>query len=481
MDMLTVVIVDDEQAARAALRAMDWDSYGYRLVGEAENAKAAFELIEQCRPDLVLADVVMPGMSGLQMVSELRQRYPEMRIVLLSMHREFDYVIEALRQGAQDYLLKGVMGQAEFFEKLDEVCKETRMQRSAPEAAQRASIQLDQYLRGETDAVPEMSLPAYAAALRIQWREPTSTLFQQFIEMRVLRALDARIYTASLSRRAYFLLFRQPPDSDALEAQLRALEEDERAPICISIALLGWHDTFEALREGARTAQSVLDGRFYAPERHVFETERYDAQMTTGQAHQLLDLLRAQEARGEALEPLTQSLRAECLSRHTAPDSLKNHLINWQSELERRASRPNPEVKRTVLGAISLEEALHTLETYMRAVHLETAMGGRIEVRRTLSYIQDHLDEDFSVETLARRVHFSTNHFSMLFKKQMGISLREYIVRVRMERAAELLSSSNLKVYEVARKVGMPNTNYFKQAFVKHYHVTPSAFREGSG
>lgn len=478
--MLTVVIVDDEQAARASLRAMDWESYGYRLVGEAENAKAAFEVIDQYRPDVVLADVVMPGMSGLTMVGELRQRYPQMRLVLLSMHREFDYVVEALRLGAQDYLLKGVLSPAAFFEKLDQICLEYRAQKNAPETLRRAGMQLDQFLRGGADSVEGLALPGYAAALRIQWRESPSALFQQFIEMRVIKAFEGCVYSAPFSRQDYLLLFGDLTEKDGLETQLTALEEKENAPIHLTLALLGRFETFETLRAGVRAAQAVLGGRFYTPERHVFEDVYYDEQMTAEQAHLLLDALRAQEAHGEPLASLLPMLNAACMERRISPDALKNHLINWQSELERRAARPNPEVKRAILSTLSLEDALRTLETYIRALRLENAMGGRIEVRRTMQYIQSHLDEDFSVETLARRVHFSPNHFSMIFKKEMGISLREYIVKTRMERAADLLTTTNMKVYEVARGVGMPNTNYFKQAFVKYYHVTPSAFREGS-
>lgn len=481
MDMLNVIIVDDEQAARATLRALCWESYGCRLVGEAENAQAAFEAIERHRPDLALIDVVMPGMSGLDMIAELRERYPGMLIVLLSMHREFDYVIEAMRLGAQDYLLKGVLGSSEFFGKLDQICARFRAEKNAPEIAFQTSIQMNEYLAGKTDAIPNLFLPAFAATLRIRWHEPPSALFQQFMEMRILKALDTLVYTAALSPGEYFLLAHAEPDRDTLEAQLNALEENESAEIYISLALLGWHDSHATLREKVYAAPAVLDGRFYAPDFHLFQDARFDAQMTAEQAHTLLDMLRAQEAKGEPLQPLQKPIQELCISYRISPDSLKNHLINWQSELDRRVSRPNPEVKRAILNAVSLEDAFHTLETYIRAMRLEAAMGGRIEIRRTQQYIQEHLDEDFSMETLARRVHFSTNHFSMLFKKHIGISLREYIVRARMERAAELLSSSNMKVYEVARSVGMPNVNYFKLAFVKHYHITPSAFREGSG
>ena len=479
--MLSVVIVDDEQAARAALRAMDWESYGYRLIGEAENARNAFAAIERHRPDLVLLDVVMPGMSGLDMVGALRRQYPGMLIVLLSMHREFDYVIEAMRLGAQDYLLKGALGPAEFFGKLDQVCARLRNEQNTPEAVRQTSIRMSQYMDGESDIAPDLRLPAYAVVLRVRWHEQPSALFRQFMESRALKALTTAVYTAALVSGDYFLLLSDVPDPEAMEARFKTMEEDENVPISISIAPLGWHETHETLREKLRAAPSALDGRFYMPDRRLFAEERFDNQLIMEEANALIGMLRARETNGEPLRALLEPIRERCVSGHIAPDSLKNHIVNWQSELERRASRPNPEAKRAILNAVSLEDAFHALETYVRAIRLETAIGGRIEIRRTQQYILEHLQEDFSVETLARRVHFSTNHFSMLFKKHTGIGLREYIVRARMERAAELLSGSNMKVHEVARSVGMPNVNYFKQAFVKHYNITPSAFREGSG
>jgi len=106
--------------------------------------------------------------------------------------------------------------------------------------------------------------------------------------------------------------------------------------------------------------------------------------------------------------------------------------------------------------------------------------GERIEILRAIDYINEHYKEDLMLETLSSTLGFSPNYFGSMFKKYTGMGFREYLNKVRMEKAYKLLINTNLKIYEIATEVGIPNYRYFISVFQKHFGITPKQVRGGS-
>lgn len=108
--MIKAVVVDDERLVRKGfISLIDWSSFGIVIVGDAADGKSALELLEQVEPDLLFTDITMPGMSGFELIKQVRVRFPRIRSVVLTCHHEFDYVQEALRLGAIDYIVKTLL------------------------------------------------------------------------------------------------------------------------------------------------------------------------------------------------------------------------------------------------------------------------------------------------------------------------------------------------------------------------------------
>ena len=105
--MLRVLIVDDEYIMRQGLRYMiDWEKAGYVLVGEASNGNDAIQLVGELKPDIVISDIVMPVLDGVDFAAAMHQMYPDMQIIILSGYDNFEYVKQTLLNGAVDYILK---------------------------------------------------------------------------------------------------------------------------------------------------------------------------------------------------------------------------------------------------------------------------------------------------------------------------------------------------------------------------------------
>ena len=105
----------------------------------------------------------------------------------------------------------------------------------------------------------------------------------------------------------------------------------------------------------------------------------------------------------------------------------------------------------------------------------------REEVASVKNYIYQHYAEDLSLETLAEKVYLSSGYLSFIFKKETGMNLNRFIRVVRMEKAKELLCSSNMKVAQVSEQVGIPNVSYFCRSFREYYGCSPESYRKGTG
>ena len=124
-EMYKVLIVDDEGILRNGLKHLfSWEDHGFTIVGEASNGEEALEMIEKQQPHIVITDIVMPIMDGVELVKELHQHYPHIKTIVLSSFSEFKYVREAFKYGASDYLLKPTLKVPELLVLLEKLCKD---------------------------------------------------------------------------------------------------------------------------------------------------------------------------------------------------------------------------------------------------------------------------------------------------------------------------------------------------------------------
>ncbi|MCD1261769.1 response regulator [Paenibacillus athensensis] len=133
---MKVMLADDEILVRLGVKTMiDWSAHGFEYVGDAPDGRQALQLIEEKRPDILLTDIVMPQMNGLELIERVREAFPQLRIIVLSSHDEYDYVRKAMKLGVDDYLLKASMKPDELLELLQETAHKIRQSQLAPPQA----------------------------------------------------------------------------------------------------------------------------------------------------------------------------------------------------------------------------------------------------------------------------------------------------------------------------------------------------------
>ncbi|HZG75580.1 MAG TPA: response regulator [Paenibacillus sp.] len=351
--MYKVVLVDDEAIVKQSMRKLIEDAdCGFRVVGEAKNGQQALDVIRETQPDVVVTDIHMPVMDGLELLERAAAEFPGLYAVILSGYDEFAYAQKALRLGAQDYLLKPI----------------------TPENVEALLIKILKTLEADRrQMLEEMEWNWYC---KVQARELAEKIWM----------LD--------------------------EAAVERLTE-------------------EAL------AHAAVPG---------------DARASDKRALLLVD-----------------ALLRECRTRIPEDDE------EAKLATARMAGEP--------LGSSSAREAFAAAaQEAMAYIRHRRNWGRRRQIEQVAAYIErSFADADLSLTDVAERVGLSPSRVSTLFKEEMGESFIQYVTRIRMEKAKQLLADPSIKTYEISEQVGYPNYSHFNKAFRRQIGVSPTEFKKRMG
>lgn len=529
--MYKLILVDDEPIVREGLmNTIDWASHGFELAGDYANGRDALEAVELLRPDLVLTDINMPFMNGLELSAAISASHPNVKIIILTGYDQFDYAQQALRMKVYDFILKPITA-SETRELLDRLRGELDEERRRKEDVDRLRSQLSQSLpllreryldrlaatgAGSQDAeerlayfgLPALQPPLLALLLDFDGgpaagSEPDRELlrFAGFNIAEEIAAREGAICFRTREERIAVLLSGQPP-ADLYEQASRIAwsirrEIEHYLGYAMSAAFGRAADSLAKLPESYRSAIAALDYRFHYGRDRVLsivelEGERaappaagedwsgkLGAALRSGSAGELRQLF------GDFTERLKQS-RAPLVSCQL---EIQRALVTMLSVLQEMG------VEESGLGdspgmLFAEAQRLSTLDEVggwltdlatrgAKAAADSRSRLGRSQIGQALLYIERNFaDERLSLSDICRQALMSTSYFSQMFKQETGETFVEYLTRVRMAKAKELLEATPLKLYEIAAQVGYSDPNYFSLAFKKHAGLSPREYRE---
>lgn len=528
MEEYRVLLADDEEEIRTGIsRKIDWASLGLALVGEAGNGEEALELAEQLRPDVVLTDIKMPFLDGLELCRRLRVSLPGARLVVFSGFDDFEYARQAMSMGVSEYILKPINAPElrQVLEKLREQLDRQRLERRDMETLRRRYEEslpvlrelfytrlLSGQLRPEQvqdrAARYEIDLPQglWTAALvhvdgpgdEGERDELLLLSVQSFLEKHfALAGCAARVVLYGDMAALLVHLDRE----DRLYPLLEELERLSR----LSQSYLGLRLTTgvglpcrgpEELNHSAGGARSALDYRVLAGGSRVIYIGDLEPQSAAAPSFEEEDQrvlsaavkLGAREQAEAVVRELMERLRRASLSQC---DLFLLEVVTCLVRLARSGGLAVEEVfGEGFTGAVSVSgfSSLEELGSWLgeRCGRLHDLLGRRRSdstwqmVERAKDYIAGHYtDEQLSVEALCSHIHLSPTYFSTLFKREVGMSFTAYVTKVRMDEAARLLRETDEKTYRIAEATGFSDPNYFSYVFKRHFGLSPSKFRAG--
>lgn len=529
MELYRVLLVDDEEDIRVGIsRKMDWNGLGFQLVGEAENGKDALDLAEALRPDLILTDIKMPFMDGLELCRILTERLPAAKFVVFSGFDDFEYAKQAIGMNVSEYILKPINAA-----ELSAVLQKLKAQLDQ-ERAERSNIQL---LRSRYEESLPLLRGLFLTRLldgRIN-REQIPELAERYEVDLSGKAFTAALVHIGGPREMSALLI--PSVQQLLEENLKPehgncrvfLYNDSTAVLAAFTADEQVYGFIEDLNRSCALAESYL-GQDLTIGVGLPCADPADLAQSTAGARSALDY-REMVGRGSAiyigdLEPVS----VDRLSFAEGDDRALTAAVKLGGEEEVRAEvrrlmgrlrdsgLPLPHcqlfflglltclLKLTRDGGLQPEEvfgpkftgavqvtdfpSVDALEEWCRqsCLAIQTLIrrqrndsAGRM-VERAKEFIRAHYaDSELSVEMLCEHLHLSPAYFSTLFKREMGMSFTNYVTVVRLEAAAEDLLGTEEKTYLIARKCGYEDPNYFSYVFKRHFGMSPTKYRASHG
>jgi YesN/AraC family two-component response regulator len=516
----TLFLVEDEELELDLLREhIDWAGMDIRVVGAARNGRRAWEQIQEVQPDIVLTDVRMPIMDGLRLALLIQERFDWMKIVFLSGHDEFAYVKSAIESGAVGYLLKpvdpkelsGVMVKVK-----EEVAKANMLRLSkqmlTDKHGENFLLRSDKAVRDQawlelTSLNPSYKLEIFASALISVDHPQGGGVFSEPFRMpeheelvrlvrEQMKAVGAEGIVTGAGEGEWFVLVCRADGLDAgnlwhrLSAAVRAAWE-----IFITIGICDREGLLSDARNMLFEARKAAEERFYLGHGHIVHSgdvirsrmepddynDGYAGLLSKMNPQELPDIMKDIDPyferlierripREQMLVRLTEWLRglsAELVKYNDWPASGLGDIDEWEQTIARQDTLEG--VKNYIVGL------LHIIRDY-----IENKQQDRHAqlMQEAADIIHSQYAEQLTIEYLAGRVYLSPNYFRALFKEKKGCTVHEYLTRVRLQKALELLRDRTLKIKDVAIKVGFDNTSYFCSFFYKTQGVTPNEYRK---
>lgn len=524
--MVRVLLVDDEPYIRQGLRVLvDWELYGYEVVGEAQNGKEALRFLEKQRVDLMFVDVRMPGMSGIELVEEIQQQISrDIKFVILTGYADFTYAKQAIGLQVREYMLKPVQkeGLTELLKKM--AGEFTRDQRGIEQEAHRKRLEYDacitRLLWGKYTE-EEISYLKKRLGPQERWQYVSfefdrRKLGDKQLEPDQCRLLERRCRDYLCDILGKYSLYVVPsiePDQHIFGVGLllapsmaaeRGMESREwivwlRKRLCQYFSLevqayVGEEvDCLERVGESYHSIRAVRCLRNFSMEREAIseygQQSKKKAFPKLAEMDELIGLVK--ENRQEELEAASgrifERIQESAMSMELLSANIY-HLLYRLLELARELDdETNQEevlqyISQESFASIALSGDSSQLTRFVRdyASYLEQLrrMETRGIVEKVAEYVRGHYREKLSLKSLGEKFYINNVYLGQLFKKVQGMPFKEYVNEIRMKEAVRLLTETDKRIYTIAREVGFANGDYFINRFVQTMGVTPIQYRK---
>ena len=534
--MLKIFLVEDEIVIREGIRNnVDWEKEGFFFAGCASDGEMAYPMILKERPDILITDIRMPFMDGLELSRLLRKDLPQLKIIIISGYREFEYAQKAIDLGVTEYLLKPFKA-SKLLEVVHGVAEKIEKERQEQELLKRYQQEMDKDTQKvRTELFRDLISGHFSVAellergqkLGIELGAP----IYQTVLFQLLFSDAAPEYTDKMVQAEESLLayIQKLEKIEAFEREIdgwffivRGDSEEElrerTGRLCLELA--------ETVREAAggeihyfggigrvvyrlrdlkwsyNDANKALSFRYFEkPDQILYyknlEREGAGAFDVNGVDMEKIDAHIIESFLRNGIEEEVENFVDGYLSAYgdqNISSMIFCHYVTMHSYLcvlrfQRSIGNSEEQVLQVCgslneeIGRISSREAMRAfmIRLFQKSMELRNQVNNRKYgklIRDAKEYIQKHCGEsDLSLNKVASTVNVSTNYFSSIFAQETGQTFTEYLTEKRMEVAKELLRCTNKKITEIGEMAGYQDSHYFSYIFKKTQNCTPKEYR----
>ena len=526
--MYSVLLVDDEEEVLEVIKKkLDWEAMGFEVVGSAANGVEALEFVEDHQPDVVLSDIRMPYMDGLEFAGQVLKLYPDINIIIFSGFDDFEFAKSAISLGVKDYLLKPI-----DTTELHDIFSKTKMRLDEERQRQNNMERLQQYyadslpilresfliglIEGNVDknrlieAVKNYGLklqgPHYAVSVvHISDTDKMSDIDRRLMTISLQKTIEER-----LTHEGRDIIFSYRDDIVSIVQLFDPSDITEYTNECDRFAssilhtrdmviTFGIGRTVDSLADisssysgavealslrviyGRGTAINLADIEPHSNNAGEWETEAFE--------HILRQIkLGSEDGVRDAVEKYVQAL----IDARPDPSRFRLHMMEILTGFYKflNNNEITPEevgISEKEYGRLLMIDSAGELLTGFTDIAIKVRnilkeqrnSATRSFVKNAKDYVRDHYSDcDLTINDVCGQLGVSAAYFSTVFKKETGQTFINYLTDYRMQEAVRMLIEQDEKTYVIAEKVGYADANYFSYVFKKQFGMSPTKYRK---
>lgn len=525
--MYNVLLVDDEPIVKIALRTMiHWDELGFPICGTASDGKEALNLMKKLKPDIIITDLKMPNMDGLQFMRELNAQNYKGKVIVASNFGDYELVREAMLLGAVDYILKISIQTEGLITQL----RQTATLLQEEQHTLQEQEEKDRFLRNNLKSVKNSILKDYFTdtnydihhflqnqqiALNL-WTTPCYLFYITFDldasdEHRVKGNISASFIENTILNLIETVndmeVFQVDANSIIALIPVHQLKEHHMEPIdfmskiCKLIEMyislepiIVFTKEFVGYDEARRKYWVCMDAlqiNFYH-HHAVIDVSEVEFALNMGQTNYVdysTSVLQQWQKDGkDSIKSRLGSLAQQCKRKQIHPDTVKEFIMKCldyiplsESKIQVHDAERYKNHSKNIAKCKTMDELLSETWQAFECLNIFPEVSTlpilKKEVQDVIQYIESHYQDKITLEMIADHVNFSENYLCRVFKEQVGTSLITYINQVRMNKAADLIMKGSMYMKEVASLVGISDQFYFNRLFKKQFGISPSEYK----
>lgn len=518
MRQIKTIIADDDYLVRSYLKILPaWKENDFEIVGEARDGEEAYRILMETDADLLITDVSMPFVNGIDLIKKIRRENKRVYIIVLSCHDDFEYVKDAMKEGANEYVLKNTLDQDSLSQLLvntrnsmEEQEKKDIFSDNASDNMNRKGLFFNRVLSGAVKG-EEREEAARAAGITASFHncavvcmcleipeaeEERWTHFEteqqcQIFYQRLSLELEEHFQKESCRTEVIYLgtgifccfldlsdirkssVMQQKLTDTAVACYKICKKEEHSYRICVSNVCIGADALIQAYQQAREMMHvSFYDSReilYYQPDCHVNASLPDGLEECRKQIHKAL-------AEKDQTSFAEEGRKVWNLFRGRQTES--RLVIQWFRTLEQEMGIDIQRDYRNVTSLHQLEDWYQKDEEYL-FYKKKTQIPENVNktVRIAANYIQEHFKEPIGLTEAAREAGVNPSYLSYLFTQEMGIGFSNFLLSQRLSCAGELLEQTNLKIREIGERSGFHDYHYFSKAFKKRYGMSPAEYR----
>lgn len=528
--MIKLLLIDDEIELIEGLKeTINWQEYGIEIIDEAYNGVRALEIIENLRPDIMLVDIRMPKMDGMELLEELNKRKIKIKSIVLSGYDDFYYAQKALKYEAVDYLLKpcrkeeilkSILKAKSLIE--EEESKEGILENYKEQLKDNLPILKDNLLknliRGKALNKDKFFSKAYIYGINLDFTNISSALihidglnnlYKEYKDEEIESLLIGISEVTKSNLNIHFknevfqvdegiaIIYSSPSNLDYYLSIFNTFKNDisEKLKITVTIGVGNPVDSPFLLYKSFSNAISSLDAKFYLgnnmviPYRDISSEDENKISYPGKEEREIINSINTGNKKhlNVSIEEFFNKLSSDNIPSKIYLEINSLFLVNsvYKFCIDRNLNLNNFfqdgfSYYDKIKSCETRNELKETIENIFLNIidNIETYNNKNILVKEAVEYIKRNYSKDINLESLSKEIFITPGYLSILFKKELDVNFIEFLHKYRIEKAKELLENKLYKNYEVALKVGFKDDKYFSQLFKRYTGITPKEYRE---